>query len=147
MTLPLLAGRWITGQHWQQFRAEGYMVVRDVVPASLTGKAVRDIAAFVGADLADSTTWYSGEQQLDGVVPMHHAQSLWDIRQCQSLPGLHGVLWSRAADGGYQQVYISPSGPSGPSRHQLRKYSLGHRPEIWGGVCAGSRLVDRCWPR
>ena len=85
MTLTLPAGRWITGQHWRQFRAEGYMVIRDVVPASLTGKAVRDIAAFVGADFADSRTWYSGEQQLDGVVPMHHAQSLWDIRQCRNL--------------------------------------------------------------
>ena len=70
MTLTLPAGRWITGQHWRQFRAEGYMVIRDVVPASLTGTAVRDIAAFVGADFADSRTWYSGEQQLEMV---HHS--------------------------------------------------------------------------
>lgn len=36
---------------------------------------------FVGADLADSRTWYNAPAVLDGVVPMHHAQSLWAIRQ------------------------------------------------------------------
>ena len=61
------------------------MVIRNVVPASITGNAVREIAAFVGAELADSATWYRGALRLDGVVPMHHAQSLWDIRQCPNL--------------------------------------------------------------
>jgi len=61
------------------------MVIRNVVPASLTRNAVRDIAAFVGADLADSATWYGGVPKLDGVVPLHHAQSLWDIRQSPNL--------------------------------------------------------------
>jgi hypothetical protein len=61
------------------------MVIRNVVPRTLTDNATRDIAAFVGADLADSTTWYRGIPRLDGVVPMHHAQSLWDIRQYPNL--------------------------------------------------------------
>jgi len=77
--------RWIDEEDWQRFRAEGYMVIRNVVPASITANAVREIAAFVDADLADRTTWYGGAPQLDGIVPMHHAQSLWDIRQCQNL--------------------------------------------------------------
>jgi len=61
------------------------MVIRNVVPACLTANAVREIAAFVGADLSDSATWYGGAPQLDGVVPLHHAQALWDIRQCPTL--------------------------------------------------------------
>ena len=61
------------------------MVIRNVIPSSITSNAVREIAAFVGADLADSTTWYRGAPQLDGLVPMHHAQSLWDIRQSPNL--------------------------------------------------------------
>jgi hypothetical protein len=81
--------RWIMDHEFQHFHAKGYMVIRSVVPASITGNAVREIAAFVGADLADSTTWYGGAPQLDGVVPMHHAQSLWDIRQ---LPNLYHVF-------------------------------------------------------
>ncbi len=81
----LPAEQWITDRDRRQFEAEGYMVIRNVVPASLTGNAVREIAAFVGADLADPATWYGGAPQLDGIVPMHHAQSLWDIRQCPNL--------------------------------------------------------------
>ena len=77
--------QWIGDHHWRQFRTEGYLVIRNVVPRSITTNAARDVAAFVGADLADSATWYGGAPQLDGVVPMHHAQSLWDIRQCPDL--------------------------------------------------------------
>jgi ectoine hydroxylase-related dioxygenase (phytanoyl-CoA dioxygenase family) len=83
---PVASGRqWIKDDDRQQFHAEGYMVIRNVVPASITGNAVREIAAFVGADLVDSATWYGGAPQLDGIVPMHHAQSLWDIRQSPDL--------------------------------------------------------------
>jgi hypothetical protein len=61
------------------------MVIRGVVPQSITGNAVREIAGFVGADLANPKTWYRNPPRLDGIVPMHHAQSLWDIRQCPNL--------------------------------------------------------------
>ncbi len=61
------------------------MVIRNVIPRKMTRKAVREIAAFIGADLSDNSTWYRSAPQLDGVVPLHHAQSLWDIRQHPSL--------------------------------------------------------------
>ncbi len=61
------------------------MVIRDVIPHSITTAAVRDVAAFLGANLTDNSTWYQGAPQLDGIVPMHHAQSLWDIRQSPNL--------------------------------------------------------------
>ena len=61
------------------------MVIRNVVPRNIVDNAVCEIAAFVGADLAHSETWYRGDAQLDGIVPMHHAQSQWDIRQCPNL--------------------------------------------------------------
>lgn len=74
--------QWIRDHHREQFRSDGYMVVRNVVPPSLVANAAREIAAFVGADLADRTTWYRAVGWgLDGIVPMHHAQSLWDLRQ------------------------------------------------------------------
>ena len=57
------------------------MVLRHVVPRSIAARAALEIAAFVDADLADYATWYGGAPELDGVVPLHHAQSLWDIRQ------------------------------------------------------------------
>lgn len=81
--------QWIADQDRTQFHEDGYMVIRDVISTDLTQRAVRDIAAFVGADLGDSATWYSAPPVLDGIVPLHHAQSLWDIRQC---PNLYGVF-------------------------------------------------------
>jgi hypothetical protein len=81
--------QWITDDDRQQLLIEGYMVIRDVVPARIVGSAVREISTFIGADLADSATWYGGAPQLDGIVPLHHAQSLWDIRQS---PNLHQVF-------------------------------------------------------
>lgn len=81
----IVVPQWIKDHDRQQFHAEGYMVIRNVVPRSITSNAVREIAAFVGADLADSATWYGGAPQLDGIVPMRHAQSLWDIRQSPNL--------------------------------------------------------------
>jgi len=78
-------GEWIKDPDRKQFHSEGYMVIRNVVPRSITRNAVREIAAFVGADLADCSTWYGAAPELDGIVPMHHAQSLWDIRQHPNL--------------------------------------------------------------
>ena len=81
--------RWIKDKDWQQFKSDGYMVIRDVIPTRLTTKAALDIAAFVGADLRDSTTWYRAPIENDGMVALHHAQSLWNIRQ---YPSLHQVF-------------------------------------------------------
>lgn len=77
--------RWIHDRHRREFQADGYTVIRNVIPARLIENAVHEIAAFVGADLADSSTWYRGPLTLDGIVPIHHAQSLWDLRQCPNL--------------------------------------------------------------
>jgi hypothetical protein len=80
---------WITDRDLQQFHSDGYMVIRKVVPAHLIRAAVVDITAFMGADLRKSATWYNGAPELDGIVPLHHAQSLWDIRQS---PNVHQVF-------------------------------------------------------
>ena len=82
--------QWVHDHHRKQFRSDGYMVIENVVPANLVANAVREIAGFVGADLADRTTWYrAAGWGLDGMVPMHHAQSLWDVRQ---YPGIYQVF-------------------------------------------------------
>ncbi len=65
------------------------MVIRNVIPVSMTANAVCEIAAFIGADLSESATWYRSVPQLDGVVPLHHAQPLWDIR---THPNLYEVF-------------------------------------------------------
>jgi hypothetical protein len=84
-----VASRWIKERDRKQFHAQGYMVIHNVIPPGIVGNAVREIADFVGADLGDEATWYGGAPQLDGIVPLHHAQSQWDIRQS---PNLHEVF-------------------------------------------------------
>jgi hypothetical protein len=85
--------KWITPDDRHQFEFDGFLVVRNVVPHQLTEAAVRDIAAFVRADLNLSSSWYNGVPQNDGIVPLHHAQSLWDIRQCPNVYEVLSEFW------------------------------------------------------
>ncbi len=89
----MTSARWVQDEHRQLCRTDGYMVIRDVVPPELTHNAAREIAAFVGADLNDSASWYNSPAVLDGLVPLHHAQSLWDIRQCGNLYEAFAEFW------------------------------------------------------
>jgi hypothetical protein len=91
--LRLPINPWIKNEDRQLFRSHGYMVIRNVVPGNVIKNAVREIAAFVRADLDNSTTWYRNPPQNDGIVPMHHAQSLWDIRQCSNLYEVFREFW------------------------------------------------------
>lgn len=91
--LRLSINHWINSEDRQRFRSEGYMVIRNVVRPRIIDRAVREIAAFVRADLDDSTTWYRNAPQNDGIVPMHHAQSLWDIRQSSNLYEVFKEFW------------------------------------------------------
>lgn len=77
--------RWIQPEHRDHFRSHGYVIVPGVLSANLIADAVRDIVAYVSADLDDPQSWYHMPRELDGVVPMHHAQSLWNIRQDPNL--------------------------------------------------------------
>jgi hypothetical protein len=87
---PLVPVRqWITDDDRRQFHEDGYMVIRGVIPEPLAENAVREIASFKGAGLDDSATRYGGAAALDGIVPLHHTQSLWDIRPC---PNLYSVF-------------------------------------------------------
>ncbi|BDC53067.1 phytanoyl-CoA dioxygenase [Bryobacterales bacterium F-183] len=76
---------WIPPADRLHFEQYGYMVIRGVLAPGLIADAVRDIAAYVRADLDNPQTWYNMPRELDGVVPLHHAQSLWNIRQDPSL--------------------------------------------------------------
>jgi hypothetical protein len=92
-SLRLRINQWIDSEDRQRFQSEGYMVIRNVVPEGTLNNAVHEIAAFLRADLDDSTTWYRNAPQNDGIVPMHHAQSLWDIRQSSNLYEVFSEFW------------------------------------------------------
>lgn len=86
---------WIRACDRYKFASDGYMVIRSLVPASLVAGAVHDIAAYVGADLADSRTWYNTPAVLDGVVPAT-GRLMLDINRCMFRPPIHPLHPTRS---------------------------------------------------
>jgi hypothetical protein len=72
-----------------QLAREGFTVVRAVAPERLLEAARQVVTSFLGVDLAGPATWYPREPLEWGVVPVHQAQALWDLRQ---LPAIHQVF-------------------------------------------------------
>lgn len=60
---------------------QGYAVVAGVVPERLLAPAREAIATFVGIDLDRPETWNPREPLDWSVVPIHHPQAFWDLRQ------------------------------------------------------------------
>ena len=77
----------LTAAHRQQFLDQGYLYVADVVPRADCERVIAAICEFTGADADDERTWsdYPGH----GIVPLHHHQALWDVRQ---LPQMHELF-------------------------------------------------------
>ena len=72
---------------------DGYAVLSGLVPDRLL-KAARDvICSFVGADLDRPETWYRHEPLVWSVVPVHHAQAFWDVRQWPALHDAFAKIW------------------------------------------------------
>lgn len=67
----------------------GFLVVDDVVPTALCEAVVEETAEFVGVVPDDPSTWYGNCAAGHGIVPLHHGQALWNVRQW---PGVHAVF-------------------------------------------------------
>ena len=79
--------------HRDSLTRDGYAVLSGLVPDRLL-KAARDvICSFVGADLERPETWYRHEPLVWSVVPVHHAQAFWDIRQWPALHDIFAKIW------------------------------------------------------
>ena len=72
-----------------QFLEEGYLVIPDVVPKLLCDTVIDAITEYASIDLEDRSTWYRRDFDGHGIIPLHHHQALWNLRQH---PGLHDVF-------------------------------------------------------
>lgn len=93
--------KWISAADWNSFNTDGFMVIKNVVPDNLIKPACEEIAAFISADIDDKSTWYNGDLQNDGLVPVHHLQSIWDIRQNSNVYAAFSEFW-----GGEQKLFV-----------------------------------------
>lgn len=73
----------------------GYAVVADVVPKPLCEAVIAALAAFLAIDPDDASTWQAAHGH--GIVPLHHHQALWDVRQH---PAVHAL---------FAGLYVTPS--------------------------------------
>ena len=67
----------------------GWLVVPNVVPQRLCEAVVKTIEAFLDIRSDDPLTWYQHPPSDHGIVPLHHGQALWDVRQ---YPGVHDIF-------------------------------------------------------
>ena len=73
----------------RRFHDEGYLVVERLVPESLCAPVRETIARYLDVDPDDPATWYGRNAQGHGIVPIHHPQTFWDLRQ---YPPIHQVF-------------------------------------------------------
>jgi len=66
---------------WEELLRTGCVVVEDVVAKELCEAVVAATAAFLGIDADDPATWRRRLLHGHGIVPLHHGQALWDVRQ------------------------------------------------------------------
>lgn len=74
-------GNMISGTERQEFLREGYLVVPDVVPGDMCACVIQAIMDHAGVDLEDPGSWYTETREGHGILPLHHHQALWDVRQ------------------------------------------------------------------
>lgn len=79
----------------QQFLDEGYLVVPGVVPPELCRRVVDAILDFTGVDLNDPATWFNERFAGLGIVPLHHHQALWDVRQHPDVYAVFRAIYQR----------------------------------------------------
>ena len=87
-----LVPRRMTSRREELFE-RGYLVVPAVVPPALCEAVVAATAAFVGVDPDDPATWYGNCSPGHGIVPLHHGQALWDVRQWPAVHALFRELY------------------------------------------------------
>ena len=72
-----------------QILERGFLVVEDVVPVALCEAVVDATAGFLGIEPDDPADWYAACSPGHGIVPLHHGQALWNVRQW---PGVHALF-------------------------------------------------------
>jgi hypothetical protein len=111
----------------RHFREHGYLVLERLIPESVCAAVRATIADYLGVRADDPATWYRRDVHGHGIVPLHHPQTFWDLRQ---QPQIHDAF---AALYGTPKLWVSIDRASfkPPSRGLSQTY----RPEPihWDG--------------
>ncbi len=89
----LVAVMLFTPEHRAQLETFGFTRVESVIPPMLVEALLRAIPSVSLVRLDDPETWY----HYKGVIPVHHHQAQWDIRQHPRLHQVFAELWQTPA--------------------------------------------------
>lgn len=86
-----------TSAHKEQLQNVGFTRVEGVIPAACTAAVLNSLSQVSHIDFQDPTTWYLLPATYPGIIPSHHHQSQWDIRQHSHLHQVFSELWGTRA--------------------------------------------------
>jgi len=111
----------------RRFLEQGYLVIEGVVPETLCASVRRAICDFTGVIEDDPASWRRHDVQGHGIVPVHHAQALWDVRQLPQLHRIFAMLY------GTEQLWVSVDRAS--CKLPAQQFDTGYRvdPIHWDG--------------
>ena len=89
-----LSANMLTKEQIDDFFTRGYLVVPNVVPLDLREQVMQAILESAKVDLNDNATWYQPSFSGHGIVPMHHHQALWNVRQHPDVHAVFSELYS-----------------------------------------------------
>jgi len=81
----------------ERFFEQGYLVVERLLPETLCARVRQAICEFTGVVEHDPATWRRHDVQGHGIVPLHHAQAMWDVRQHPALYQVFAALYQTEA--------------------------------------------------
>jgi ectoine hydroxylase-related dioxygenase (phytanoyl-CoA dioxygenase family) len=111
----------------RHFQAYGYLVVERLVPEPVCAAARAAIAEYLGLRADDPETWYRHTVRGHGIIPLHHAQAFWDLRQH---PAVHAAF---AALYGSEKLWVSIDRASFKPPSRERPHAYRAQPFHWDG--------------
>ena len=82
-----------TERHRDQLAREGFTHVPAVIPPELATNVLNVLSEVSSVNYSDAATWYSLPESYPGIIPSHHHQAQWDIRQHPRLHEVFSALW------------------------------------------------------
>ncbi len=82
-----------TPEHRDQLLTSGFTRVEGVIPGNVTTAILNALPDVSVIDYGNSATWYRLPESYPGIIPSHHHQSQWNLRQDLNLHRVFSELW------------------------------------------------------
>jgi hypothetical protein len=86
-------GMLFTEANREQLDRVGFTLVAGVIPTASATRLLNALKEVSSVDYSDPATWYSLPESYPGIIPSHHHQAQWDIRQHPRLHEVFSSLW------------------------------------------------------